>query len=139
MNKVLVKQGDGRVPSRAHETDAGFDLYVSRPAVIEPNQFMDIHTDVQIAMPDGVWARIEGRSSTLRKRGLLVNTGIIDTGYTGELFAGVWNLTDEPVKVEVGERLAQLIFCPMVIPELVMATQLPETDRGTSGFGSSGQ
>lgn len=130
----------GFLPTRGHTNDAGLDLYVSEDVVIPPNQFVDVPTDVACAIPEGFWANLTGRSSTLRRHGLLVHTGVIDQGYRGELFAGVMNLTDQPVTIRRGDRIAQLILVPMCLcPTTPRAVdQLPAGDRGSDGFGSTG-
>jgi len=138
--QFLPGEGSPRVPTKAYPGDAGWDLYVSRDVVIPARSFTDIHTDIAIAMPEGLWGRITGRSSTLRKYGLLVNEGIIDNGYRGELFAGVFNLTDHDRFIPAGARIAQLIFHRLIEdlqwePTLV----LPPSQRQSRGFGSSGQ
>ncbi len=135
-----------KLPTRAHNDDAGFDLYCdlgSDPMihqVIRPGEFVDVPCGVALGLPAGYWARLVGRSSTLRRRGLLVSEGIIDTGYTGPLFAGVWNLTNVPVRIEHGERLAQIIvhMNDSVGFEPTWDSKLKESDRGEKGFGSSG-
>ena len=138
--QLLPGEGSPRVPTKTYPGDAGWDLYVSRDVVIPARSFTDIHTDIAIAMPEGLWGRITGRSSTLRKYGLLVNEGIIDNGYRGELFAGVFNLTDHDRFVPAGARIAQLIFHWLIEdlqwePTMV----LPPSQRQGRGFGSSGQ
>lgn len=136
---------DARMPSRAFTMDAGFDLYASREALIAPGRFVDVHTDIRIAIPPTMWGRIVGRSSTFRKRRLLVLEGVIDAGYRGPIFTGVTNLSDDPVYVEAGERIAQ--FIPHT--NVALETTLHEVDRrtfesllhdgrGEAGFGSSG-
>jgi dUTP pyrophosphatase len=130
----------GNAPTRAYADDAGFDLYVEGDWAIEPFSFVDVDLKCRIKTPEGTWALWISRSSTLRKRGLMVATGVIDPGYTGPLFAGVFNLTKETVHVPHGDRLAQLILFDNVseryTPEAV--EELPETGRGANGFGSSG-
>lgn len=130
----------GFLPTRGHANDAGLDLYVSEDVVVPPHQFVDIPTDVAGALPEGFWGLLTGRSSTLRKHGLLVHMGVIDQGYRGELFAGVMNLTDEPVTVHRGDRVAQLILVPMPDCQLTpyRVDRLPDGDRGSDGFGSTG-
>lgn len=144
---LFAKAGefDGRLPTRAHAGDAGYDLYAAEDAVIPWNQFKDIHCGVRVALPEGVWGRIVGRSSTTRSRGLLVTEGIIDTGYRGELYIGVRNLADRQVTVHAGERIAQLILCPNLAPDYrarwASADEfdaIPHDGRGSAGFGSSG-
>lgn len=127
------------LPVKAYADDAGYDLFASAPAVVHPGQFADIPTGVAMSLPFGIWARITGRSSTFRRRGLLVVDGTIDTSYTGELFTGVINLTPIPVEIATGERLAQMILHPVVHVGSVWADELPATRRGSAGFGSTGQ
>lgn len=134
--------GEGaKPPFKKHTGDAGWDLFVSRPCVIQPGATVDVHTDIKINMPPYVYARIVGRSSTLRKHHLMVNEGIIDNGYTGELFVCVHNLGDEPFHVEQGMRLAQVLFH---VIEDVRWSEVEEIvpvpgKRGNDGFGSTGE
>lgn len=128
-------------PEKAYFDDAGYDLVTSQATVIPPHTFADVpSTVIGIQPPTGTWGLIIGRSSTLRKRGLLVNSGVIDYGWRGPLFAGVFNLTNEPVIVNRGERLAQYILVPTVRSELipVRPDDLGYHPRGINGFGSSG-
>ena len=136
-----IPMGCDDEPEKAYSDDAGYDLITSATTVIPPHTFADVPSTVAgIEPPTGTWGFIVGRSSTLRKRGLLVNNGVIDYGWRGPLFAGVFNLTDKPVIVNRGERLAQYILIPTVRSELVPvgAEHLGYHPRGTNGFGSSG-
>lgn len=136
---AVIEEG-AEMPRRAYSDDAGYDLVVSEDVTIEPGRFIDIHCGVSVQLPGDSWGLITGRSSTLRNRGLMVAQGVIDAGYRGELFAGVWNLTDQAVRVFKGERLAQLILLHnrTLGTELVQVDQLDPSPRGTKGFGSSG-
>lgn len=137
--KIDTDKGEPQKPTRGHPGDAGLDLYCSRTQVIQPRSFCDVHTDLYIRMPRGYFARICGRSSSIR-RGLLVTEGIIDNGYIGELYSGVYNMTDFPVTVHVGERLAQLILHTIHNKiQWVEVDALVQTDRGERGFGSTGR
>lgn len=131
---------DLHLPTRAYSDDAGLDLYVSASTWVPANEFVDIPTALRVQLPTWGWGFLVGRSSTLRKRGLLVNPGIIDTGYRGELYIGVQNLTDRPVLVNKDDRLAQLIVMGnatrRVTPQ--MEEDLEPHARGHNGFGSSG-
>lgn len=139
---VSFKLGEGaRRPYRKYDGDAGWDLFVSRPCDIPPGATVDVHTDVRVDMPVNLFARITGRSSSLRSHGLLVSEGIIDNGYTGELFVCVHNMRDETFHVERGMRLAQVLFHQI---EDVRWCEVEEIEgssdgRGESGFGSTGR
>ena len=139
--KRMTDRGMPKVPSQSYEgEDAGWDLYLSRTVSIPPGQFMDLHTDVSVAMPKGVWGRITGRSSTLRKYGLLVQEGIIDNGYRDELCIGAWNLNrDEEIVLQTGTRIAQIIFHPIIPVVWHPVQELPGSKRGKGGFGSTGR
>ncbi|ASR83843.1 deoxyuridine triphosphatase [Arthrobacter phage PitaDog] len=136
-----VDGAEVQLPTRAYSDDAGLDLFVTEDTWVPANGFVDIRSHIKVQLPDWSWGFLVGRSSTLRKKGLLVNPGIIDAGYRGELFSGVQNMTSKPVHVEAGERIAQLIVIgngtrqiePVLVPELGSHA------RGKNGFGSSGK
>lgn len=132
---------DAKVPYKKHTGDAGWDLYVSRDCTLMGGETADIHTDIKIDMPPYLYARITGRSSTLRNHGLLVNEAIIDNGYTGELFVCVHNISNKPFPIKKGMRLAQVLFH---VIEDVRWSQVEEITpavgkRGNDGFGSTGE
>lgn len=125
--------------------DCGLDLYnASRKLIlVPPGHVAEIPTGVRIKIPDGHAGLIKGRSSTFYKRRLLVIDGIIDSGYTGSLFVNVWNPAfdegNKPIVVEPMERLAQIIVVTTPTLKIVAADKLPVTERGSSGFGSTGK
>jgi len=127
-------------PTKAYADDAGFDLYCDADLVVEPATFVDVPLGVAIKVPEGTWGLLTARSSTLRKHGLMVAQGVIDCGYTGPLFAGVWNMTDQPVQITRGMRLVQYILMTNASLNVnaLLIDELPKTERGASGFGSSG-
>ena len=126
------------LPEQVKRGDIGLDLYVSDQVVVPPFEWRGIPSRVRVAAPAGIWFMIIGRSSALHRRGLMVIPSVIDSGFRGQLFAMSFNITDNPVCVEPGERLAQLI--PMYhIPFRFEETDvLPGSERGESGFGSTG-
>lgn len=130
-----------QAPYRKHVGDAGWDLFISRECIIPAGATMDVHTDIKIDMPPYLYARIIGRSSTLRKHQLIVNEGIIDNGYTGELFVCIHNVSDKPFHVKQGMRLAQVLFHTI---EDIRWAEVDEIKpaagkRGNAGFGSTGE
>ena len=134
-------EGDAKRPFKKYPGDAGWDLFTSEECTIQPGETKDVHTGVRIQMPPYLFARITGRSSSLRKHKLLINEGIIDRGYTGELFVCVHNLGTEPVTVKKGDRVAQILFH---LIEDVRWSEVNEIkplpgERGAEGFGSTGK
>lgn len=127
-------------PYRKYSGDAGWDLFVSRPCTIQPGETVDVHTDVRIDMPPHLFARITGRSSSLRKHKLLINEGIIDNGYTGELFVCAHDLGTEPLHLDPGMRVAQILFHYIedVRWSEVEDLEARPSGRGNNGFGSTG-
>lgn len=139
--RVRLDHDCADLPRRTYEGDAGFDLFTSVETMIPAGGFADVPCGIAIELPKGCWGMITGRSSTLRKHDLLVSMGVIDNGWRGPIYAGVRNLSDQLFKVKVGMRLAQLIPLPLLAANMqaVQAVSLTWTDRGTSGFGSSGE
>lgn len=142
---LIFTSDGGKMPTRSHDADAGWDLYVSEERTIGPGEFCDVPCGIRVALPPRVWARISGRSSTLRKRQLMVAEGVIDGGYRGPLFSGVWNLGTEPHTVHVGERIAQLLLHDLISGRYQPIEvdghrfdRVPSDGRGEAGFGSSG-
>lgn len=131
----------GDTPTRAYPDDAGFDLTVVGDQAVEPRSFANLLLATQIASFEGHWTLLIGRSSTFKNRGLLMNPGIIDPGYTGPLYAVVYNLTTRTVHISHGERICQAIPMVNVAAGIDPAgvTALPERPRGHNGFGSSGR
>lgn len=130
------------MPFKQYESDAGWDLFVSKDVDIPPHSSVDVHTSIKIKIPYFMYGRITGRSSTLRKHKLLVNEGIIDSGYVGELHSLVMNLSDEVFHVKQGMRLAQLIFAEVPRIEFNQVRFIIDDGsqtRGDHGFGSTGE
>jgi dUTP pyrophosphatase len=136
--KVSIKLLDGaKHPTRAHDTDAGWDLYTNERAMILPGRVVSVRTGVCMTVENGFYYRIVGRSSTTLN-GLMACEGIIDAGYTGELLIRLMTISDAPVKLERHTRIAQAIFGLVLQPTFEVVDEMPVTPRGASGFGSSG-
>lgn len=130
---------NGPKPVRAYPDDAGLDLTTVGEHHINPGKFVDVHTQVDaVQLPEGYWGLITGRSSTLRKHGLHIPVAVIDPGWRGPLFVGIWNLSGQTVSIAAGTRLAQLILVPNNPVPVETVTQVQPADRGVKGFGSSG-
>ena len=128
-------------PTRAHEGDAGLDLYASEEALIRPGERASVGTGIAVAVPEGHVGLVAPRSGLALKHGIsLVNApGVIDSGYRGEVRVLLAN-TDRSAAFEVapGDRIAQLLVVPIAIPSPIEADALDESARGEGGFGSTG-
>ena len=131
---------DAVVPARAYEGDAGLDLASCERVVLEPGARATVGTGLAVAVPDGHAGFVQPRSGLAARHGItIVNTpGLVDSGYRGELRVVLLN-TDarEPFVVEPGMRIAQLVVVPVASVEPVEMEELPESERGVRGFGST--
>jgi dUTP pyrophosphatase len=140
---VLIQQLDAdlELPTYAHPGDAGVDL-VARVAVrVAPGERVLVPTGIAIALPDGCAAFVHPRSGLAIRSGLtVVNApGTIDAGYRGEIAVALVNLDpSQVVEIARGDRIAQLIFQEVARVRWVQVDQLPGSDRGEGGFGSTG-
>jgi len=129
-------------PTRAHEGDAGLDLYACEAAHIGPGERWSVGTGIGVQIPDGHAGLVLPRSGLARDHGIsLVNApGLIDSGYRGEL--RVLLLNNDPAetfRIAPGDRIAQLVIAPIALADPVEVEALTETVRGRGGFGSSGR
>ena len=130
---------DAIVPTRANDTDAGWDLYV-------PHDFLQPHetralvpTDISMAIPTGYVGLIWDRSGVAVKKGVHRFAGVIDSGYRGEVKVCLWNSSEWDVHFRKGERRAQILFQAIPECDLIEVEELDATERGEGGFGSSGK
>ena len=140
--KIKFTLDDGATaPTRAHDTDAGLDLYALHPADIPPGQRQLISTGVHVSIPPGYVGLVCPRSGLAHKQGLTVLNapGIIDAGYTGEIKVNLYNAGHGVSWVNAGERIAQLVITPIPDAHLVQVDTLDTTERGDNGHGSTGQ
>ncbi|HEU4362732.1 MAG TPA: dUTP diphosphatase [Mycobacterium sp.] len=134
------------VPSRAHDGDAGVDLYSAVDVELGPGQRALVPTGIALAIPAGMVGLVHPRSGLAARAGLsIVNSpGTIDAGYRGEVKVALINLDPvAPIVVHRGDRIAQLLVQRVELPELVEVTSFDEaglagTSRGEGGHGSSG-
>ncbi len=130
-----------QVPQYAHPGDAGADLVSVETVLLKPGHRALVGTGVSIALPDGFVAFVVPRSGLAAKHGVtVVNApGTVDAGYRGEIKVALLN-TDptEPYQVTAGDRIAQLIVMAIPRVQFLPVTTLPESTRGTGGFGSTG-
>lgn len=143
--RVLIKKlrPDAVIPRYMTAHAAGLDLSAAldEPIELAAGKRTAIPTGLAIKLPEGYEAQVRPRSGLAREHGVtLVNTpGTIDADYTGPLIILVINHGDRPVRIEPGQRIAQMVIAPVVQAELAEVSELPATARGAGGFGSTGQ
>lgn len=139
---VAKLKDEATLPTRAHDGDAGLDLYACEAAHIGPGERWSVGTGVAVEVPEGHAGLVLPRSGLAMKHGIaLVNApGLIDAGYRGEVRVLLLN-TDpaETFRVETGDRIAQLVIAPVALAEPVEVEALSDSARGDGGFGSSGR
>ena len=133
---------DAREPTRAHDGDAGYDLYAVEPATIGPGERASVGTGIAVAIPDGWAGLVLPRSGLAARHGITLPNapGLIDSGYRGEVRVLLLNTdASETFEVAPGDRIAQLLLVRHEVPQLIEVESLEETVRGMGGFGSSGR
>lgn len=144
MNLKFKVLNGGKLPTRAHREDAGFDLYSPADIRLRENEYRTIDLKICVEIPKGYVGFIMGRSS-LNILGLLCFNGVIDSGYTGEIAVTLMNFSARNcagynrVLLNKGDRIAQLVICKLAdIDDAVAVDKLDDTERGAGGFGSTG-
>lgn len=131
--KVMLDKG-AFMPYKAHRYDAGFDLYAKDTQFITGVTLVD--TGVHMAIPSGYVGLVFPRSSMTRNK-YLTPTGVIDSGYTGSIKVALRRNTLSIKKIKSGDRIAQIVIVP--VPEFKLQVgEMPKTERGVNGFGSTG-
>lgn len=136
---IKLRQG-AHIPQKAHEDDAGFDLYASEDFLLKAHGFGCVPTALSIELPFGYEAQVRPRSGLAAKYGVTVLNapGTVDAGYRGEVKVILINHGDEDFAITAGMRIAQLVISPVLAAEFVEVDTLEESVRGEGGFGSSG-
>lgn len=149
---VLFKKNypDARLPKQAHSGDAGLDLYAYSGITLYPRELSCHYSETgrtlvdcgfSMALPEGWEAQIRPRSGNAAKQGLtVVNTpGTIDAGYRGPVRVALINLGTHPVVIEKGDRIAQMVISEVPFVDAEEVDELPDSERASGGFGSSGK
>lgn len=130
------------LPAQAHNTDAGFDVYANEDLRLDSAKPTGmISTGIAMAIPEGYYGRLKGRSGLTAKSPLRVQEGTIDAGYLGEIKIIVdinTNIYPHTFQVNKGDRIAQLIICKLPEVSLVETNDLGDSERADGGFGSTG-
>lgn len=140
--RVLVRRLDPGLPlpRRARPGDAGMDLYAASAVTLAPGERATVGTGVAVAIPEGWVGLVTPRSGLAQRHGLsIVNApGVVDSGYRGEIRVILVNHGREPVVLTRGDRIAQMLVVPVAAGDLLEVPELPGSERGEGGFGSTG-
>ena len=136
--QVKLNYEDAQAPTRGSDEAAGYDLYSYESETVAPNQIKLIDTGISIKVPEGTYGRIAPRSS-VSKKGILVNAGVIDRDYRGPVKIMLHNLSNNDYVINKNDRIAQLILEQIKTPPVELVEELDDTERGEGGFGSTGK
>lgn len=141
--QIKVKKLDERaiLPTRGSAMAAGMDLYALDGVTVEAGETVLVHTGIALSIPEGYAGFVYARSGIATKRGLAPanKVGVIDADYRGEIMVALHNHGTSPQAVDAGERVAQMVVAPFLVPELALVETLDETERADGGFGSTGK
>ena len=135
---VALDEG-AKLPVKAHDSDAGFDLFSRDDVVIKAKSHAVFDTGVHINIPDGYVGFLKSKSG-LNVKYNIVSEGVIDAGYTGSIVIKLYNHGDVDYVVNKGDKISQIVFLPITKITLNIVDDLDvETERGDNGFGSTGR
>ena len=136
---MKIKLDEGAfMPTRAHDTDAGLDLYARDSKVVPAHGSAIFDTGVHMELPNRTAGFLKSKSG-LNVKHNLTSEGVIDVGYTGSIVVKLYNHGDTDYQVHVGDKISQMVILPVVMPHMVVVDELDETARGDGGFGSTGR
>jgi len=138
--KVHFRRIDAKatIPTYAHKSDAGLDVYSIESIILEPGVPTQVRTGIASEFDAGYVALVWDKSGISMKLGVTVLGGVIDAGYRGEWIIGLINLTDTPQTIVAGSKIAQVLFQRVERADIDEAVELSSSARGTDGFGSTG-
>lgn len=134
--KIMLNAG-AYMPTRAHNEDAGLDLYARDAQIVPAKESAVFDTGVHVEIPKGYAGMLVSKSGLNVKNGL-TSEGLIDSGYTGSIVVKLYNNSGYDYKVENWNKISQLVIIPILTPDLELVDSFEETKRGNNGFGSSG-
>ena len=136
---MKIKLDEGAImPTRAHEADAGLDVYSRESVILMSGDSCIFDTGVHIELPKNSVGFLKSKSGLYMNHGI-TSEGVVDEGYTGSIRVKLINHSDVPYLVNKGDKISQLVILPILKPELELVDSLEETERGSKGFGSSGR
>lgn len=135
--KVMLDNG-AKMPTKAHRADAGFDLYSRETVIVSAKESATIDTGVHMQIPEGFVGFLKSKSGLNVKHGI-TSEGVIDSGYTGSIVVKLYNHSDKDYKVQIGDKISQIVLLPIAMTDLELVKDFENSERGNNGFGSSGR
>lgn len=136
--KVKRIRSEAVLPTYAHPGDAGLDIRAALAAQIPSGERVAIPTGLAFELPPGTVGLVWDKSGRALKDGLKTMAGVVDEGFRGEFLVVLTNLSDQPVNIEIGDKIAQLLIQPIIQVEIQEVEEVGESSRGAGGFGSTG-
>ncbi|MBN2431624.1 MAG: dUTP diphosphatase [Acidobacteria bacterium] len=136
---IIPTTGDGRLPVRSSAAAAGADLFAAEDVVLAPGERRLVPTDLQVAIPPGHAGLVWPRSGLAFRHGIDTMAGVIDSDYRGEVRVLLVNHGREDFRIHRGDRIAQLLIQRVEPAVFVRVEELPASERGSGGFGSTGR
>lgn len=137
MIKVML-DGGAIMPTRAHRTDAGLDLYAKEGSTVPACGSAIFDTGLHIEIPEGYAGFLKSKSG-LNVKHNITSEGVVDCGYTGSIVVKLYNHGKEDYYVHAGDKITQLVILPVSLDKLERVDSLEDTERGDGGFGSTGR
>lgn len=136
---MRVKLDTGALaPTRAHDTDAGLDIYAAEKAFIPAHGYAVVRTGTHVEIPQGCAGLLVSKSGLCSKNGI-TTTGLIDETYSGEILVTMFNGGDRDRYIQMHDKISQLVVIPVRYESVEVVDELPCVGRGESGFGSTGR
>ena len=138
MNIKIMLDDGAKMPTRAHSTDAGLDLYARDEQIVPAKESAIFDTGVHIELPEGTVGFLKSKSGLNVKHGI-VSEGVIDVNYSGSIVVKLYNHSGFDYRVKAGDKITQLVILPVLTPDPQLVDELEVKGRGNNGFGSSGR
>ena len=137
--RVMKLSDTATIPTRGSAVAAGWDLYASQECIVPARGKAIVSTDISIAVPVGYYGRVAPRSGMAWKKHTDIGAGVIDADYSGPVGVVMFNHSEEDLKIEVEDRVAQLVIEQISMAPLTEVDSLDDTERGEGGYGSTGR
>lgn len=134
--KIMLEPGAVQ-PNRAHDDDAGYDLFSREEKIIMPGEMAEFDTGVHMEISKGFFGQLFSKSGLMVKYGIICPGGTIDSGFNGSVHVVLLNIGRKPYMIRKGQKIVQIVIMERKAPEMELVEELSDSDRGSAGFGST--